>query len=751
MSSDFLEWGVGIPEHEVDPFQDVRMQALLKACNAHADVNVVELRRLEDPFRAEIIVADIGDGAVSPGNDAGINRIERIALLYRSGARFPFEARPLRKSFPKALHQYSTGDHGPPSLCIIEGDWEIVEHRYTPEALLEILLSWLEKTADGTIHEADRALEPIFYSLGQWLMLPPDFEEALTNPSKELALVDAWEWERGACYRTRVITSGAPERASHRLLVVEVHPIGHPPLSSPPSTLGELEKLLTANGSSLMPGLATSVQEAFRRCSNAGIGPGDARIILIVRLPRRRSGKVESIDSLGFRLDCNLIDLGLRIQALGPYGANDAVQPISHIFGEEPDWPTKGWQDIEVLHIEVSRSLDRDEAQRWSGVENGQFRGVIAGVGSLGSALADIWARSAWGRWDYVDPDVLAPHNVVRHVGTQDEVRVPKVQVLRQHARRTLGILDPNAKALQNRASDLELDTVRNCLMRGDLLVDASTTVQVTRAWSRAELPRGMATFLTPSGCGCVLLSEDRTRTIRGDSLEAQYYRAIIRQEWGSSHLESKGRPLRSGASCRDVSTVLGYDKVLLNASLLATQIRQRSSRAEASIDVWETSSDGSIRHIEVAARQILSKAVGDWKIFWDEGLCDQLIAERASSLPVETGGILLGVVDFKLKTVHLVDGRPAPIDSVSTEVDFQCGNQGVQEDIAEAQRRTAGMVMWIGAWHSHPSGVDAVPSAQDGKLLSHLWQRLGAHGLPAVMLIAGKNGVDVFLQATRT
>ncbi|PZS55050.1 hypothetical protein A7X56_14005 [Stenotrophomonas maltophilia] len=199
------------------------------------------------------------------------------------------------------------------------------------------------------------------------------------------------------------------------------------------------------------------------------------------------------------------------------------------------------------------------------------------------------------------------------------------------------------------------------------------------------------------------------------------------------------------------MSTVLGYDKVLLNASLLATQIRQRSSRAEASIDVWETSIDGSIRHIEVAARQTLSKVVGDWKIFWDEGLCDQLMAERASSLPVETGGILLGVVDFKLKTVHLVDGRPAPIDSVSTEIDFQCGNQGVQEDIAEAQRRTAGMVMWIGAWHSHPSGVDAVPSAQDRKLLSHLWQRLDAHGLPAVMLIAGENGVDVFLQATRT
>nr|AAK48992.1 USC1-3p [Myxococcus xanthus] len=62
-----------------------------------------------------------------------------------------------------------------------------------------------------------------------------------------------------------------------------------------------------------------------------------------------------------------------------------------------------------------------------------------------------------------------------------------------------------------------------------------------------------------------------------------------------------------------------------------------------ASIDVWESSSDGSIRHIEVAARRTFSKKVGDWEIIWDEGLCEQLLGERANSLPLETGGILRG------------------------------------------------------------------------------------------------------------
>ncbi len=71
-----------------------------------------------------------------PGNDAGIRRIERTALLYSIGVRFPFKVRPLRKSFLRALNQYTTGDREPFSLCIMEGYWELVEHRFMPEALL---------------------------------------------------------------------------------------------------------------------------------------------------------------------------------------------------------------------------------------------------------------------------------------------------------------------------------------------------------------------------------------------------------------------------------------------------------------------------------------------------------------------------------------------------------------------------------------------------------------------------------------
>lgn len=748
MNPEFWEWGSRISNGEATAFGDSRTRALLKACDVHPHVNVVELRRLEEPFIADVIVVDVGNGAVAPGNDAGIERIERIALLYRDGARFPFEARPLRVGFPVTLHQNSTGDDGPPSLCIIEGDWELVEHKFTAQMLLNAILDWLEKTADGTIHAADRALEPLFFSRGEWLMLPPNFDEVLLDSRKELAFLSACVWERGVTYRTKVVErNDNSESPRFRMLVFSIAPVGHPPLSSPPSTLGELESILAANGSSLMPALAGAVQGAFHRNRNAKLEPSDSPLILILQIPRQRDGVIERVDVVGFRMECSLTALGLQIEALGRYGADEQVEVTRLLFGREHQWPETGWSELRVFQVDVSTSLSRNDALRWSGMGEGQFRGVIAGVGSLGSALISIWSRSAWGRWDYIDPDVLAPHNVVRHIGMQNQVGTPKVAIVHNHVHHILGIGDPNALPLMERASDLGKGKVLNCLLRADLLIDASTTVQVSRNWARADLPRGMTTFLTPSGTGSVLLVEDKQRATRGDSLEAQYYRAIIRQEWGAWHLQAPGASIRSGASCRDVSAVIAYETVLLHASILAKQIRTRALSSQGSIDIWEAGNDGCVRHFSVDVRRAISKRIDTWEVVWDEGLADHLLAAREQAFPLETGGILLGVVDFKLKTIHLVDGRPAPADSNATAIDFKCGSQGVQTDIDEAHSRTMGMVSWVGAWHSHPLGVNAIPSTQDNTLLLHMAQRLGASGYPAVMLIAGENGIDVFLQ----
>jgi len=68
----------------------------------------------------------------------------------------------------------------------------------------------------------------------------------------------------------------------------------------------------------------------------------------------------------------------------------------------------------------------------------------------------------------------------------------------------------------------------------------------------------------------------------------------------------------------------------------------------------------------------------------------------------------------------------------------FERGLEGVSDAVFEARRRTAGVVGYIGEWHSHPRGYGALPSGDDKFQLAYLTLGLALEGLPAVMLIVG-------------
>ncbi|MBD4395321.1 hypothetical protein GUG97_23805, partial [Xanthomonas citri pv. citri] len=60
------------------------------------------------------------------------------------------------------------------------------------------------------------------------------------------------------------------------------------------------------------------------------------------------------------------------------------------------------------------------------------FYGILAGVGALGSALAEIWTRIGWGKWTFIDPDRLLPHNLSRHIGEDCYIGLYKPHIV-QH------------------------------------------------------------------------------------------------------------------------------------------------------------------------------------------------------------------------------------------------------------------------------------------------------------------------------
>src|SRR5690606_34492760 len=119
--------------------------------------------------------------------------------------------------------------------------------------------------------------------------------------------------------------------------------------------------------------------------------------------------------------------------------------------------------------------------------------------------------------------------------------------------------------------------------------VDVTTTIHVPRIIAQNDSwPRTVSVFLTPSGSSSVMLMEDSGRHIRCNSLEAQYYRAILETEWGKNHLTGHLGKLVVGGGCRDVTLPLSNEMLHIHAGNLARQLRKAIAHDNARICIWE-------------------------------------------------------------------------------------------------------------------------------------------------------------------
>jgi hypothetical protein len=71
-------------------------------------------------------------------------------------------------------------------------------------------------------------------------------------------------------------------------------------------------------------------------------------------------------------------------------------------------------------------------------------------------------------------------------------------------------------------------------------------------------------------------------------------------------------------------------------------------------------------------------------------------------------------------------------------------------EAVKDAAKRTAGMVGYVGEWHSHPPGHSASPSRHDLVQLVHLALGMADDGLPAVQLIVGEQDLQILQGAVQ-
>ena len=109
----------------------------------------------------------------------------------------------------------------------------------------------------------------------------------------------------------------------------------------------------------------------------------------------------------------------------------------------------------------------------------------------------------------------------------------------------------------------------------------------------------------------------------------------------------------------------------------------------------------------------------------------------RERSPEYETGGLLFGEFDETLGIAWVTNVSGPPRDSDFSAEHFICGTHGTADLCEDYERRTSGIVHYVGTWHSHPVS-QAKPSSTDYIGIGAIFAAAPDAGAHQLMVIVG-------------
>lgn len=715
---------------EVDALEGRRARELAAYLLAEHSfcLKLIECRRKGD---LEILLVEI-DVEIAPRRPVPIARTEPLLLLCpKEGADIPYVV-PARENFPiDQLHVTIHDDIDFASLCLWALPAEDLRARFTPFMFLARIKEWLELAAEGALHQPGQE-EPVLTGMRAQAILP-------AGPIGPETLLMARGHEGPRHSLTIRFSEATPEDLEDHeggfrfvLIPVTTDVVRGRAVRSAPRTLDQLAALLAEHGCDLGQTLTD-----FAVSSKDEAGLDAALPVILVTFPKSAApdGLAEGEDRWGFWMDKTVGQLG---EALGTFGVSDGhIVPII-ATGEDR-------QDLKEIRLEpmvVVHELQGSQLSALSGMAGGDDLKCLAiGAGALGSKVLEICVRGGFGRWRVLDKDVYLPHNAVRHILGDWAVGQPKAPHLHHFLNQTVPGDRIEASYVADVIDPVGLpEDVTKAFTESDMIVDMSASVAVARTLALMEdIPRCVSLFFNPGASDVVMLQEDGGRTVSLLDLEASYYGALISDEALASHLHDPNvEAIRYANGCRDITARIGPDRVAILGGLAVQGLRQTLASPAPMAKMWRTGLDGSVNVTDLPVHTYRGALQGGWDVRWSEAVLETLRSQRQADLPNETGGILLGVVDFERGLIRVSAAIEAPPDSVKKPHYFERGRTGLERRLNEVVDMTAGQLRYIGEWHSHPRGIPARPSTDDDVLFATLAGLFKSTGEPHVMAIVG-------------
>lgn len=730
------EFGVPVPPLELrHPY--ARALATYAASGMDEEAILVECRRSADEHEAILV-----DLRIHPPQRpaADIRRWEEVAAVF-TGEHAQPALLTMRKDFPETPHQNMAPEGYPRYPCVSDQSWDDAAAGWTPYSYLARVRWWLNAAAMGELTGTGQFIDPLFVPTGPNLLLHPSLAGSRENGTASALVFPVGSGgEHPRCLRL-VAADAAPSLppANYRALWLTAPATMARSIEMSPDNLGQLVRRAADIGLDLVERLRSWVTDMAR-------DGWPAVPLLLLSFPvTAGADDMSRQDTVAFELGPNVGHLGVMLgvfcrdsdetgtwgRLLPPYVVDADLLQAQRLRSMAVQWD---------FFLDVARLLSGVEAKATTGA-------VLVGAGAIGSHVALTLTREGRHSWVIVDPDWLRPHNLARHVLGQEHVgdlKAPRLADILS----MLGNVRAHFIACDVHHPGEHGEALQAAAKEAEVIIDASASVAAARRisdWTFSDARR-VSVFFNPSGTDVVLLAEDAARGARLDQLEAVYYRTLLRNETVARHLAPPPQGFRYAGSCRAVSARIPESRVAVLSGLAAGGISAALDGEHADVRVWSMQGDGSVSVARTPATPGRRMRCGDWTVLLDDGLAAEVSAQRQAALPAETGGSLVGVVDHRRRVIAVVDALPPPPDSHGDPGGFERGTEDLVEVLHRISARTAGMVRYIGEWHTHPRGHASKPSVVDLEQLLILRHELRREGLPATMLISGADGESVVL-----
>lgn len=357
-------------------------------------------------------------------------------------------------------------------------------------------------------------------------------------------------------------------------------------------------------------------------------------------------------------------------------------------------------------------------------------RHAIFGCGAIGSKIIMHLARSGKTNLTLIDPDYISPHNLVRHTLFGDDEGTNKAEAL---ANKIKKIYPYEHTELKNGTSFKEgLIEMKETFEVYNWVLDFTASeaffnkLNVLKSLDNNNIASASISDFGNLG---IMYKEGEFRNPRLDDLQAYLYSISETDKNIQSWLQNEqlstyanNLTVQVGVGCNSETTILSDDKISSHASYFSGALKKEMQNISKQgkiylnhiIDVEDYKIETRI--INVNPFDIF-QAVNNlsWTIRFKFGILQEITKEFNLAGKSETGGIFIGVCNYKTKTIHITGLIKAPIDSKGSSTLFIRGYNDLSEKISEIENRSGGQIGYIGEWHTHPEGPNFL-SQQDLK-----------------------------------